>query len=119
MRRISQIEVSQAVGDQHGQGVRLLPGGAPRAPDAQRVVPLHLLAANEFIEHMLVEKVELSFVSEEAGLVNCEVFKQPGQLILSLFADEQAGVAVERVEMAFLEPPLQTILQKMRAAVVK
>ena len=34
-------------------------------------------------------------------------------------ADQQAVIAVERVEMALLHPPLQAVLQKMRAAFVE
>ena len=118
-QRIAQIVVGEGVGDHHGQGERLLAGGAAGAPDAQVPVAALLLAAQHLLQHGLLEEVQLRAVAEEAGFVDGEVFQQRGQLELALAAGEQAIVVVEGVGVAGAQAALQAVLQKMGATVVE
>jgi hypothetical protein len=80
---------------------------------------LRLLAANQFVEDVFVEEVKLCLVAKEAGLVDRQIFQQAGQFVLAFFADQQAVIAVERIQVAFFKTPLQAVLQEMRAPVVE
>src|SRR6202171_4350861 len=73
----------------------------------------------QFFQNGLVKQVELRLVAKEAGFIHRQVFYQRSQFGLSLMAGQQTVVAVERVEAASFEPALQTVLQKMRPALVK
>ena len=116
---IAHVVISQAVGDQHDEGVGFLPGGAAGAPDADGEVAALLLAAEQVIEDVFLKEIELSLVTEEAGFVDGKVFEQLGEFALALIADEQAVIAVEGVELALLEASLQAVLQEMGAAFVE
>jgi hypothetical protein len=61
----------------------------------------------------------LRLVPEEAGLIDREVFEQKRQFLFPLLADEQAIVAVERIQMALLQPLLQAVLQEGGAPFVE
>ncbi len=68
---------------------------------------------------MFLEKIELSFVAEEAGFVDREIFQQLGQFVLALGTDQQPVIGVEGIDAALLQPPQETILQEMGAALVE
>src|SRR5262249_2896124 len=58
-------------------------------------------------------------VAEETGLVHREVFHQGAQLRFALMARQQPVIGVESIQTASLEPPLEPVLQKMRAPFVE
>ena len=115
----AQTVVRQRIGHQHGQGVGLLSGGAACAPDSQAVVGVLLLAPHHIVDHVVLKQVQLRLVAEEAGFIDGEVFDQAGQLLFPRLADEQAIVAVERIQLALLQPALQTVLKEGSAPVVE
>ena len=92
-QRIAQIVISQRVAHQHGQRVRLLPGGTAGAPDAQVPVSAFLFAADQFFQNVFVEQIQLRLVAEETGFVDGQIFQQRAQFRLALLADQQAVVA--------------------------
>src|SRR5580704_14321540 len=75
-----------------------------------------LLGAEHLIDHVLMKQIQLRLVAEKAGLVDREIFQQLGQFVFSLAADQQAIIAVERIQMALFEPALQPVLEEVGAA---
>src|SRR5260370_36654126 len=67
----------------------------------------------------MLKQVQLRLVAEETGFIDGEVFDQTRQLLLPRLADEQAIVAVERIQLALLQPALQTVLKKRMAPIVE
>src|SRR5581483_11044814 len=113
--RHPQLGIGQGVGNQHGDGVRLLAGRTAGAPDAELIVALVLLLQDDFLENVLVEQLQLRLIAEEAGFVDGQVFQQIDQLLPAFLADQQPVVAVEGIHPALAQAPLQTVLQEMRA----
>ncbi len=66
-----------------------------------------------------MEQVELGAIAKEAGLVDGQVFQQPGQFRLAGLADQKPVVAVERIDLAFSQAAQQAILQEVGAALVE
>ena len=118
-QRIAQVVVRQRVGNQHGQRVGFLPGGATRAPDADRVLAPRTLVLEQLLQHGFLEQIQLRLVAEEAGLVDGQVFQQLGQFVLALVADQQTVVGIEGVDAALLQAAQQAVLKKVRAAFVE
>ena len=58
-------------------------------------------------------------IAEEAGFVDGEIFEQQRELGAAFAAGEQTIVAVERIELASLEPALEAVFQEVRAALVE
>ena len=78
-----------------------------------------MLLTEQIFQNVFVEQIELRLIAKEAGFVDRQVFEQARQLFFSLVADQQAVVAVERIELAFLQAALQTVFQKMGAAFIE
>src|SRR5581483_2930664 len=116
---IAQIVISQRVADQHGERVGFVAARAPGTPDAQSPIPALLLAVQDLLHDVFVEKIELRLVAEEAGLVDGQRFQQQRQFVLALRRSEELVVAVERAELARFEAAHQAILEEMAAALVK
>src|SRR5882762_11369178 len=68
---------------------------------------------------MLLKQVELGAVAEEAGFVDGEILQQQGQLFFALRGTQMAIVAVEGFHLAFLQTPLQPVLEERGAALVE
>src|SRR5229473_4518754 len=66
-----------------------------------------------------MKQFQLRLVAEKAGLVDRQIFQQLGQFRLAFLADQQTVVAVERIQVAFLESALQAVLKEMGAAFVE
>ena len=118
-QRMAKIVVGQSITNQHGDGVRFLSGGAPRAPNPQRKVAALLLALQQLFKNHLVKQIELRFVTEEAGLIDGQVFEQGGEFAFSFFALQQPVIAVEGIQAGGFKAALQPVLQKMDPAFVE
>ena len=70
----------EPLADEHGQGVRLLPGGAPGHPDADRVG--RRAVGEELREDLPGQGVERLRVAEELGHPDQQVLEQRGGLVL-------------------------------------
>ena len=66
-----------------------------------------------------MKQIKLGLVAEETGFIDCQVFQQARQLFLALVADEQAIVAVERIDLPLFEPSLQAVFEEVRAALIE
>src|SRR5262245_26439606 len=73
----------------------------------------------QLFQDRFLEQVQLWLIAKETGFVHREVFEQSGKFLLSLTAGEQTIVAVEAVNSAGFQTALQSVLQKMDAALVK
>src|SRR5438270_7515612 len=73
----------------------------------------------QFLENGLLEKIELSFMAEEAGLVDGEIFQQFGEFFFALLTDQEAVIGVKGIDTAFLQPAQQAVLEEVGAAFVK
>ncbi len=72
-KRIPQVVISERVGDQDGDGVRLLTGGATSAPDPQGVIAALPLAAQDFLKNGFLEEIELRAIRRwRRSLRKCE-----------------------------------------------
>ena len=66
-----------------------------------------------------MQKIELRPIAEETGFVDRQIFEQGGEFVLPFAAGQQAIVVVEGIDLAGFETALQTILEKVRAALVE
>src|ERR1700730_2792777 len=117
--RVPQVIVSKRIADQDRDGIGLLTGRAPGAPDAKSEVAALLFAAEDFFENRLLEEIELRTVAKEACLVYRQILEKQSQLRASLSAGEQPVVGVERIELANLKATLQAVFEEMRAAFIE
>jgi hypothetical protein len=67
----------------------------------------------------ILKQIQLRLVAEKAGFIDGQVLDQLRQFFFARRADQQAIVAVERIGLALLQAPQQTILQEVRAPLVE
>src|SRR5207302_793359 len=117
--RIPQVVIRERIADQNGDGVRLLPGGAASAPNAQRVIAALLLAAQNILQNRFLKEIELRTIAKKTCFVDGQIFEKQRQFSASFPAGEQAVVRIEGVELTGFQTALQAVLEEVRAAFIK
>src|SRR5439155_6409973 len=117
--RIPQVVIRERIADQNGDGIRLLPGGAASAPNAQRVIAALLLAAQNILQNRFLQEIELRTIAKETRFVDGQILEKQRQFSASFPAGEQAVVRIEGVELTGFQTALQAVFEEVRAAFIK
>ena len=66
-----------------------------------------------------MKEIELRAIAEETRLVDSEILQEKSEFSASFPAGQQAVIGIERIELTSFQATLESIFQKMRAALIE